>query len=121
MQLLDPAQRQTLSQRFEPERPGPQVGLHVLQTGHGACFADRWPDPRTALSACGGNYSLVGVLPGRYDRGFREEAHEQLLSQHAAGRIRMPVADSASFEQLPGALTRLAEGNVMGKLVLTGL
>ena len=34
-----------LKARFLPDRPGPLIGLHVLQTGHGVCFVDRWPDP----------------------------------------------------------------------------
>jgi GNAT superfamily N-acetyltransferase len=60
MQLLSPAQRAQLASRFLPERPGPMVGLHVLETGHGAVFGDRWPQPRALLSASGENYSLLG-------------------------------------------------------------
>ena len=60
MLLLTPGQRATLRDWFLPDRPGPLVGLHVLQTGHGACFVDRWPSPRVALVETGGNLALVG-------------------------------------------------------------
>src|SRR5690349_18623482 len=45
---------------FVPERPGPLVGEHVLQTQNGACLVDRWPNPQAVLAECGGNYALVG-------------------------------------------------------------
>lgn len=45
---------------FTPDRPGPLVGLHVLQTGNGSCFVDRWPDPQAVLVNTAGNYSLAG-------------------------------------------------------------
>ena len=45
---------------FVPDQPGPLVGLHLIQTGSGACHADRWPDPRAVLVEAGGNYSLLG-------------------------------------------------------------
>src|SRR5262249_49556086 len=45
---------------FLPEQPGPLVAAHVLETGHGACFADRWPDPRTAVFQTGDNFVLGG-------------------------------------------------------------
>lgn len=45
---------------FLPDQQGPLVGLHVLNTANGACFVDRWPDPRAVLTVSGGNYSLLG-------------------------------------------------------------
>ena len=60
MILLTPDQRTTLRDWFLPDRPGPLVGLHVLQTGHGTCFVDRWPEPRVALLETGDNLALVG-------------------------------------------------------------
>lgn len=60
MQQITPQQLATLKARFLPERPGPLIGLHVLQTGHGACFVDRWPDPRAILSDTAQNMSLTG-------------------------------------------------------------
>ena len=60
MLLLSPPQAHELRPRFLPDRPGPLVGLHVLQTGNGACFTDRWPDPRAVLVNTAGNYALTG-------------------------------------------------------------
>lgn len=79
MILLAPIQAATLGGWFRPDRPGPLVGLHVLQTGNGACFVDRWPDPRAVLVETAGNYSLGGdddrLAPGDLRRriaGFVE-------------------------------------------------
>ncbi|MFN8487596.1 MAG: GNAT family N-acetyltransferase [Caldilineaceae bacterium] len=49
MQQISHQQFATLKERFLPDRPGPLVGLHVLQTGYGACFVERWPDPKAIL------------------------------------------------------------------------
>ena len=57
---ITPMQAASLRSWFLPDRPGPLIGLHVIQTGNGACFADRWPDPRSVLVETGGNYSLLG-------------------------------------------------------------
>lgn len=62
MLQLTPDQMRILRDWFVPDRPGPMVGLHVLQTGNGACFVDRWPSPRVALADSAGNFSLVGDL-----------------------------------------------------------
>jgi GNAT superfamily N-acetyltransferase len=43
-----------------PDRPGQLVGLHVLHTGHGTGWADRWPDPRAVAVETGGNWALLG-------------------------------------------------------------
>jgi len=55
-------QTATLKNRFLPDRPGPLVGLHVIHTGHGHCWADRWPDPTAMLVETASNYSLAGDL-----------------------------------------------------------
>lgn len=49
-----------LKPRFLPDRPGPLIGLHVLHTGHGHAWVDRWPEPRAILTETAGNYSLTG-------------------------------------------------------------
>jgi hypothetical protein len=36
------------------------IGAHVIQTGHGACWADCWPTPRALLVESAGNYTLSG-------------------------------------------------------------
>jgi hypothetical protein len=58
--LLDPGRRGALRQHLPPERPGPLVALHVLETGLGACFVDRWPEPRAVVAGVADNYSFSG-------------------------------------------------------------
>ena len=53
-------QAATIRDRFVPDQPGLLLGLHVLQTGNGACFVETWPNPRAVLVDCAGNYSLTG-------------------------------------------------------------
>ncbi|MBI1878594.1 MAG: GNAT family N-acetyltransferase [Chloroflexi bacterium] len=53
-------QTTTLKHWFLPDRPGPLIGLHVIHTGNGHCWADRWPNPRAVLVETAGNYSLAG-------------------------------------------------------------
>lgn len=60
MLLLTPAQTAALQDWFFPERVGPLPGPHVIATGHGRCWVDRWPSPRVVLAEAGGNYSLLG-------------------------------------------------------------
>jgi RimJ/RimL family protein N-acetyltransferase len=60
MLQLTYAQAADLRSWFLPDRPGPLVGLHLLQTGYGVCFADRWPEPRVALVRTGFDYALAG-------------------------------------------------------------
>jgi RimJ/RimL family protein N-acetyltransferase len=60
MIALDRRQTATLRGWFLPERPGPLAGMHVIQTGHGQCWVDRWPQPRAVLVQTGQNYALLG-------------------------------------------------------------
>ncbi|MEM7029321.1 MAG: GNAT family N-acetyltransferase [Chloroflexota bacterium] len=53
-------QTQSLTSWFLPDLPGVAPGLHVIQTGQGRCYVDRWPHPQAGLFDAGGNYSLVG-------------------------------------------------------------
>lgn len=57
---LTSAQIATLKHWFLPERPGPLIGFHVINTGLGACWADRWPMPQVVLAEIAGNYALLG-------------------------------------------------------------
>lgn len=57
---LNHEQTTMLKEWFLPERPGPLIGSHIINTGHGACFADRWPQPRVLVVEAGGNYTLLG-------------------------------------------------------------
>jgi GNAT superfamily N-acetyltransferase len=60
MHLITHEQTATLQSWFVPERPGPVIGMHVIQTGNGRCFVDRWPEPQAALVETAGNYTLLG-------------------------------------------------------------
>jgi RimJ/RimL family protein N-acetyltransferase len=60
MFALSLEQAAALRSLFLPDRPVPLVGLHVLNTGHGTCYVDRWPAPRAILVESGRNYALVG-------------------------------------------------------------
>jgi NADPH2:quinone reductase len=64
------------------------------------------------------NYSVVGVIPSRYDRAFKERVQQRLLGWWREGRLRLPVDELVAFEALPDALERLAAGAVRGKLAL---
>ena len=79
--MLTLAQAQHLRDRFRPERPGPLVGVHVLNTGYGACFVDRWPDPRAILADVAGNQSLLGDSAALSD-------HD--LTSHVRGFVDAP-------------------------------
>lgn len=78
---LTPDQAASLKHWFVPERPGPLIGLHIILTGHGAFFVDRWPDPRCVLADAAGNYALVG------DPHTLEAAD---LTQRIAGFVETP-------------------------------
>lgn len=62
MEALTPQQTATLNNWFlpEPPGPGPVIGSHVINTGKGQCFVDRWPVPRVVLAETAGNYTLLG-------------------------------------------------------------
>jgi RimJ/RimL family protein N-acetyltransferase len=60
MKRLTPEQTATLKPWFLPERPGPLIGLHIIQTGHGICLVDRWPAPQAVLVESAGHYTLLG-------------------------------------------------------------
>src|SRR5438093_13438670 len=66
----------TLRGWFADEGPGDMAGQHVLNTGQGSVFVDRWPEPRVALATYGDGCSLRGdpsalaasdVGPGFFD------------------------------------------------------
>ncbi len=60
MIALSPQPAATLKEWFLPERPGPLVGLHVIKTGNGVCWGDRWPAPRAVLMITADNFVLAG-------------------------------------------------------------
>jgi NADPH2:quinone reductase len=62
------------------------------------------------------NCSVVGVLAALYDKDFLNRTHAELLKLYADGKIR-PRTQMTSFEDIPRALTDLADRKVMGRVV----
>jgi RimJ/RimL family protein N-acetyltransferase len=62
MKMISLTSQQLASLRhwFLPDRPGPQIGLHLLNGGHGTAWADRWPGPQALYVETGKNGSLAG-------------------------------------------------------------
>jgi NADPH2:quinone reductase len=77
----------------------------------------RWgrPEPAQIVTR---NYSLVGVIPSGYGREVKSAAQAELLAHRARGGLRVPLEEPVPFDELPGALERLAGRAVLGKLVL---
>lgn len=69
---------------FLPDRPGPAVSLHVLRTGYGRMWVDRWPSPRAIVAGVGENWSLCGDPHSLQP--------EELASCIASGMIDAPAA-----------------------------
>jgi hypothetical protein len=68
-----------LRPRFRPERPGPLVGMHAIQTGCEGIAVDRWPDPRAVLAWTGMNAELEGD-PGALGPDDLPEEWEALVA-----------------------------------------
>ena len=64
------------------------------------------------------NYSVVGVIPSRYDRAFKERTQECLLGWRREAQLKPRIDELMAFEALPDALERLLAGEVRGKLAL---
>jgi NADPH2:quinone reductase len=65
------------------------------------------------------NYSVMGVIPSGYDYAFKVAAHDKLLEQWKRGALRAPVYRRFGFEHVPDAIALLAQGSVMGKVVIS--
>ena len=63
------------------------------------------------------NQSLVGVYAGGHTREEDEADHEALLDLFARGRLQ-PFATAHAFEDLPTAISAVADGSAVGKQVL---
>ena len=60
MITLAPSQLEDFASWFTPEQPGYLVGSHVLNTGCGQAWADRFPKARALLAEVAGNYQFYG-------------------------------------------------------------
>lgn len=63
-------------------------------------------------------YAVVGVMVGGDGRAHACAVQRELLARHARGELGVPV-ERVPWDGLPAALTRLARGEVAGRLVLT--
>ncbi len=77
----------------------------------------QWPKPAT-LELVVTNTSLVGVFAGGYTRPELDEIHANLSRLVSEGRLTNAVTAEVSFDELPGALQRMADRRVVGKLVM---
>jgi NADPH2:quinone reductase len=62
------------------------------------------------------NCSVVGVLAALYDKNFLDRTHEELLTLYAEGKIR-PTRQRIALQDIPSALTDLANRKVIGRVV----
>lgn len=60
MRQLTPDQIASLRHWFVPDQPGPQIGLHVIQSKFGTAWADRWPNPQAIFVETAQNAVLHG-------------------------------------------------------------
>ena len=68
------------------------------------------------------NYSIVGLHWGLYQTKMPElirECHSQLTKLVAEGAIRPLVGERVGLEEVPGVLQRLADGDTVGRIVVT--
>ncbi len=77
----------------------------------------QWPKLAT-LDLVVTNTSLVGVFAGGYTHHELEDIHAHLCRLVIRGQLTNAVTAEVSFDELPGALQRVADRQVLGKLVM---
>lgn len=77
----------------------------------------RWPD-LPAHDLVRANASVVGVYAGAYTRAETVAMVAELLELTRSGRLAPLPTTVVGFDELPAALTVLAEGRVVGRTVL---
>jgi NADPH2:quinone reductase len=77
----------------------------------------QWPKLAT-LELVVTNTSLVGVFAGGYTRDELDDIHANLSRLVSRGQLTNAVTAEVSFDELPGALQRIADRRVVGKLVM---
>lgn len=104
------------------------VGGEPAEEAHGALVRDgrllavgfasgRWPVIDAELLVMMST-SIVGVFAGAYSRAELDAVHAKLSNLLSEGQLRSAVAERVAFDELPRALQRLANREVIGKLVL---
>jgi NADPH2:quinone reductase len=110
--IVDPVQGEMGAAARGVLRPD---GRHVL-CGHAGTLIPH--DPHFYMY----NHTLVGATLGSYPRAqmrrIHDETHEALLGLLEAGRYRPAVDRCVPFEDVPEALTDLAERRTMGRVVV---
>jgi NADPH2:quinone reductase len=77
----------------------------------------RWPTLATHNLVLS-NTSVVGVIAAGYSRPELEDIHARLSALVRDGRLQNAVTAGVPFDDLPAALQRIADRDVIGKLVL---
>jgi NADPH2:quinone reductase len=96
------------------------VATKLVRGGRLLCIgfaSGRWPKLEThdlVLS----NTAMVGVIAGGYSRRELEDMHAGLSALVSDGRLRNAVTERVPFAELPSALQRMGDRQVVGKLVL---
>jgi hypothetical protein len=131
---LERARWPALRRWFLPERPGPLVGLHAIQTGFDGLEVDRWPEPRAVRARCGGNVSLAGDPGVLGPDDFPEDwaamveappAFLPLLRRAARSletwdRVILELRREPKYATPPGAVVRRLERRDAASLELLG-
>lgn len=94
MRQLDPSHWPALRGRLLPDRPGPLIGLHMLATGVGEWWVDRFPSPRVSMMFIGGNLAFFGQAEAIDPRRLSELIERQLRTWD-----RVFIEASGSFER----------------------
>jgi NADPH:quinone reductase len=76
-----------------------------------------WPKAETHQLVWA-NAALMGVLAAGYSRGELDDIHARLAALVGEGGLRNAVTERVAFDNLPGALQRLADRRVIGKMVM---
>jgi NADPH2:quinone reductase len=110
--IIDPVQGEMGASARQVLSPD---GRHVL-CGHAGTLIPH--DPHFYMY----NHTLVGATLGSYPREqmrrIHDETHAALLELLEAGKYRPVVERSISFDDVPAALTDLAERRTMGRVVV---
>jgi NADPH2:quinone reductase len=74
--------------------------------------------PVSPLDVTRGNYSVLGVFAGAYDRAFNERMITELGRMVTEGKVQSQVRRTFAFDELPAALEHVAARSSLGKDVL---